>query len=306
MSFFWTAQKPFTMLVANLAAGGDPSRGKIGNPVKIRTSFTQQILPAVSSAAVDGLWARQLSGKTPGLGVLQGVVDTASAESASVVLTVQDNDFSMPSTLYVGPYGFTSDVDYVVAAATQATATVTVVAAPSAATVTIGGVGLVAAGGARSSGANNYDNTLGTLALIAANITAAINDAANGFDGFVAASNTGGSAVVTLTAVPVGADGNAVALASSGGSVTVSGASLTGGVDAVDNTATNLTAAISTLPNPWGAESTGPVVTIYGPVGLNGNIVPIDVEYTGTSQNFVLSSLFMEDGEPTIGPPILR
>ncbi len=110
----------------------------------------------------------------------------------------------------------------------QATATATVAATPSTATLTIGGQALTPAAGPRTSGSNNYNNTLGTVALIRADIVDAINDPLNGFAAIATAyDGTGG--VLNLTAMPFGSLGNAVTLASSTGTITVSGATFTGG-----------------------------------------------------------------------------
>jgi hypothetical protein len=110
----------------------------------------------------------------------------------------------------------------------QATATATVAATPSTATLTIGGQALTPAAGPRTSGSNNYNANLVTVAAIRADIVAAINDPLNGFAAIATASDgTGG--VLNLTAMPLGSLGNAVTLVSSTGTITVSGATFTGG-----------------------------------------------------------------------------
>jgi hypothetical protein len=116
----------------------------------------------------------------------------------------------------------------------QATAQATVVANPSTATLTIGGVALTDAGGPRLSGANNYNGTLGSPALIAADIVAAINDGANGFTA-IATAVDGGGGVINLTAVPIGAAGNTITLATSDVlDITVSGALFANGTGTSD------------------------------------------------------------------------
>ena len=113
--------------------------------------------------------------------------------------------------------------------AIQATAVATVVAFPSTADLTIGGVVLTDAGGPRTPASNDYDGTLGSAALIAADMVAAINDGGNTFTTEATAVDSGGG-VITLTAVPVGLAGNAVTLTTSdAGDVTVSGGLLAGG-----------------------------------------------------------------------------
>jgi len=110
-----------------------------------------------------------------------------------------------------------------------ATGSVTVNAAPATAgaVLLLGGVTLNAFAGARTSGSNNFDCSLGAVADIATDMVAAINDPNNGFDAFLSASAD--AAIVTLTAVPAGSAGNLISLASVHADYTVSGAFLIGG-----------------------------------------------------------------------------
>lgn len=115
---------------------------------------------------------------------------------------------------------------------TQSTGTITVVIGTDAPgdTITIGGVALVAVAGARTSGANDFSLAGGTPTTVAADIVAALNDQANTFEFIVTATNLVG--VVTLTAVPLGAAGDAVTLVTTNAvAFAVSGATLAGGVD---------------------------------------------------------------------------
>lgn len=89
-------------------------------------------------------------------------------------------------------------------------------------------VGLTPAGGARTSGNDDYDNTLGTPTLIAANIAAAINDSANSFDTFMTASAVGDT--VTLTASPAGPIGNQISVDNEIPEITESDDHFTGGI----------------------------------------------------------------------------
>lgn len=93
----------------------------------------------------------------------------------------------------------------------QATGSVEVVAATAGDTITIGGVVLTGVAGARTPGSDDFDATLATPPLLAAEIAAAINDGANSFTGTVTASNT--NQYVLLTAVPIGEAGNSITLA---------------------------------------------------------------------------------------------
>ena len=106
---------------------------------------------------------------------------------------------------------------------------VTVTAAPLSTgdTVTIDGNVLTGVAGIRTSGDNNFSVSSGTVAGIAAEIVAALNDSLNSFSNIVFASSALG--VVTIEAVVAGSDGNAISLAVSADNLTVSGAFLAGG-----------------------------------------------------------------------------
>lgn len=78
--------------------------------------------------------------------------------------------------------------------------TITALAAPTTApgaTITINGMTLTPAGGPRTPGNDDYDNTLGTTGAIAAEIFAALTDVANSFNAEVSSSVSG--SVVTVT-----------------------------------------------------------------------------------------------------------
>lgn len=97
-------------------------------------------------------------------------------------------------------------------------------------TVEVGGFTLTGVSGARSAGGNNFNAALGTPALIAAELAAAIMDEANDFTGTVTAEAVDDG--VILTSVDLGAAGNSVTVAvttATPGQLTPSGANLTGG-----------------------------------------------------------------------------
>jgi hypothetical protein len=186
----------------------------------------------------------------------------------------------------------------------QATATATVAATPSTATLTIGGQALTPAAGPRTPGANDYNSTLGTVALIRADIVAAINDAANSFAA-IATASSGVGGTLNLTAVPAGSLGNAVTLTSSDPTITVSDATLTGGLDPDESTALNLSVAIDALPE-YSAVAASNVVTVTGLPGVLGNAVLFAA--TGSSPNnftFSPEDQRMAGAEPKIGPPLI-
>lgn len=73
----------------------------------------------------------------------------------------------------------------------RATGTITVLQDPTTGSITVGGVALTPAGGPRTSGGDDYDNTLGSATAIAADIRDALNDPANSFAAFVSAELDG-------------------------------------------------------------------------------------------------------------------
>lgn len=85
-----------------------------------------------------------------------------------------------------------------VASGVAATATLTVLTAPTTGTsislsIGAGLITLSPAGGARTPGSDDYDDTLGSPAAISAEITAALNDPANSFHTLFTATDLGGS-----------------------------------------------------------------------------------------------------------------
>lgn len=113
-----------------------------------------------------------------------------------------------------------------------ATGTVTAATVLAADTVTIAGTVFTAVTGA--AGANEFDRTPGTDITTATNLVAAINLVTNWVGTPpVTADNAGGTSnIVTITAASVGTAGNAITLASSGGTLAVSDANLSGGLNA--------------------------------------------------------------------------
>jgi phage tail sheath gpL-like len=111
-------------------------------------------------------------------------------------------------------------------AAVAASGTVTCATVLATNTCTVGGVTFTAVTGA--AGANQFDRS-GTDAETAANLAASINASVTaGVTGCVTAAVLSG-AVVTITASTPGKIGNAITLASSGATLTVSGARLASG-----------------------------------------------------------------------------
>ena len=301
-----SGQKPFTMLIANLRQGSNPSRGVAGNPVHIRDTYTVQHFPEISGRGPE---VSESNTRTPGTGTRVGhvayTVDGIPVR-ASGTITVAGT-FTGPTTVNVGGVVLTTEVDFVTTGGTDiaATGTLTVVAFPSTATVGIDSNLLTDAGGARTPGSDDYNGTLGSAALIAADIVAAINDGGNSFATSVTAVDSGGG-VIALTAATTGAGGNLITLTTTdAGDVTVSGATMTGGVNATGTGATNLAAAIDALPG-YSATAVDSVVTVTGLTGPQGNEA-VFTSGGSSPQNFVFDPVdgTLDGAEPRIGPPIL-
>lgn len=93
--------------------------------------------------------------------------------------------------------------------------------------------------------ANSTEVTVGgTEDISSTNLAAAINDPLNGLDPYVTAAAPGGGppSPVNLTAVTEGTAGNTIAISVVGANLSVSGATLAGGVDAVSLTAAQVNA----------------------------------------------------------------
>ena len=121
-----TAQAPFKLRVANLAFGSDPSRGPIGNPVKVRSTFKTQFLPEIPGRGESFGDATQADA-TPGLRTLQWTLlenpTTGTPVLATGTLTVADNNFSEPAYIYLGNYTLMSGSQFAVGGGAAATAT---------------------------------------------------------------------------------------------------------------------------------------------------------------------------------------
>lgn len=156
-------------------------------------------------------------------GALFNVVVEADANAQLVVKLIRD------------PQDAAGYLEFITQTTLQASGTATVDANPIGVgeTLTIGGTALTSVAGARTPGNDDFDGSLATPTLIAADIQAAINDPANSFAAIAVALSVG--PIVNLTAVPVGALGNAVTLATNSADITLSGATLTGGSTAGDN-----------------------------------------------------------------------
>lgn len=181
-----------------------------------------------------------------------------SATLPSISVTYVEQAGTLPARNYF--IGTSSGTALITGPSVAATATLTVNSAPTdgSAGITFSqsffsptiSIGLTPAGGARTSGNDDYDNTLGTPTLIAANIAAAINDSANTFDAFLTANAVG--AVVTLSASPSGPIGNQISVDNEIPEITESDDHLSGGI---------MGTATSVILEP--APADGTIIAVY-------------------------------------------
>jgi hypothetical protein len=130
-------------------------------------------------------------------------------------------------------------------------------------------VGRLQISGATLSGGSGSDIEAAT------SLVAAIADGPNGLGAIATSDNTGGSsAVVDLTAVPIGVLGNTITLASSGATLAVSGATLTGGDNADAFTPAAADALADAVQALYGFGDLSAVPGVLTFAAVNAAIVP--------------------------------
>lgn len=240
-------------------------------------------------ARVRGLSRATATGGGAGAGISGPRLGTGLSSSASASVTLSGVQYG--DTLTLGGVTLTAGGTQVSGAldfnvGVRATAIVTVAVSPAAATITFdaggaagGPFALTPAGGARTPGSDDYDNTLGTTALIAADILAALNDPLNSFAAVLSAAAGPGADDVTATWLTPGTAANALTVTSDDVSVTVP-ATFAGGVGTDVTAATSLVAAITDQQNGLGfvlasnGSGTLTVVSLEASVvGGSGNLV---------------------------------
>lgn len=183
------------------------------------------------------------------------------------VLDVRWDD---PSTLNTGPTttvasaGATVTVDGTPLVLTASTGTITVTSAPIPAgtTITVDSIALTAVSGPRTPGDDDFDGSLGTPALIAADLADAINDGT--LFGFGIVSATVVDNVITLEAIVEGDAGNSIVLSTVSNDILLSGATMTGGSDA-----DTISIGLVTLSAVVGARTSGAQDFSVGPTSYD-------------------------------------
>jgi hypothetical protein len=126
-----SAQRPFTMLLGTLRQGSDPSLGPAGNPDISRTTMTMQYMPEV--AVKDGPTAVSLNRSTPGTTTYRGnLLEPSGLGPQNATGSVQillATGFQGPTSILLGQYTLTTDVDYTVDVASLANTTAALTAA---------------------------------------------------------------------------------------------------------------------------------------------------------------------------------
>jgi len=114
-----TAQRPFTMIVAALRQGSDPSLGPAGNPqIQIET-YRRQSFPEIPGRGPEAFY-QGIRGTTTRTGLLANPAGTPQNATATIV--VASNAFLGPTSILLGEFVLTSDEDFVVGAGVNPTA----------------------------------------------------------------------------------------------------------------------------------------------------------------------------------------
>jgi len=296
MSKLIGAQPEFTILVANLRGGSDPSRNVGGNPVKIRTGFRKQHFPVLGRAP------NPRTTEAPGCATtktLVGLLDYTTPPvpvGAGGTVTIISTDFTAPATLVLGEYRLVSGEDFVVAGGTPVVGEDITSTLPDNVIVIwkTAGAGL---GEGTILVPTNLPIVPGTVTInwtdgVAASQT---DDGAGGFVG--ADGNPAGSSIDYNTgAITLDTTGNAPDNAST---ITIDYTGTTPG-----DVAVNLAAAIDALPGYSAPVPGAAVITVTGPAGPTGNDQEFEAVYGGSIQNFTLAPIdgTLTGGEPFIGP----
>lgn len=117
------AQRPFRMLVANLRQGSNPSRGPAGNPDPVRQTYDHQLFPELGGRGPE---VGTADPRSPGVSTHIGHVafTTPGVPVASTGdITVVADAWTGPTTVHLGRFVLTSDVDFVTGGGVAAVAT---------------------------------------------------------------------------------------------------------------------------------------------------------------------------------------
>ena len=288
-----TAQHGYQLLVANFSGGGDPSHGR--NPVKIRQEFVYQHFPEIPSRSTE-FGAGTEAEKTPGLRTKMGTLDYTTPPiplPSAGTIRVVDNDFSDYATLHLSGFSLISGENY------DATTGTTYPAEDITNTAPNGVLTLFDTAGPNLIDVPaNLPIEPGTVTIAWTSGAAPYTQTDDGVGGFAGDGNPAGSAInyvtgaLTLDTAALPPDGATSILITYTAVITLT------------EVATNLATAITALPG-FNATSLGPLVTVAGPPGIDGNDLDFEALYSGVIQNFTLNPAdgSLASAEPFIGPP---
>jgi hypothetical protein len=114
------AQRPFTMIVAALRSGSDPSRGAIGNPIVAIETYTSQSFPEIPGRGPECFYAG-IKGTTTRKGLLSNPAGTPQNATGGRI-TVASNAFLGPTSILLGEYKLTTGDDFLIGVDAAATA----------------------------------------------------------------------------------------------------------------------------------------------------------------------------------------
>jgi hypothetical protein len=249
-----------SFLVVGSAAGdeitiaGVTFTGNAGPRTSGANNFDASIIggPALALEIVDAI--------NDPLNGTAGIV-TAAAFGPNVVVTSvatgsAANDLEIAVTLEATPQSYIiSGASYVAGVEASSTLTINLGPATAGDVIVVAGIPLTGVAGARTPGADDFDATQATPALLSAEIEAAINDAANSWNGVASALDLTGSVQVVLAAPGTGGNAQELGVSVEGafGTYSVAGSTSTIGVAA--------TGTISVLAATGGA---GDIITLAG------------------------------------------
>lgn len=271
----WTAPKPFEILTANLRQGSDPSRGTAGNPQILRWGFRQQHLQRIDTDRAKKDPIVLIRSSMTGVRVTDG--GTAPTNATGTV-TIADNAFTIPVTLKIGPYKFTSGEDFAVGAVSGEAV---VVAPPFNGVLT------------------NFTATLAVTPITPGTVVITTS-AGVGSENFTDPAAGG---------VLVGSGGGSGTVDYNTGAVTLvyfaapaAGLTVSADYGAADVTATNLAAVIDAMPD-LSATAAGAAITVTAPLGIEGDSYRFEVVNRGAVINITLNPTdgFLDGGNPVIG-----
>lgn len=214
--------------------GGGATYTSIQDALDAIPTTSSPLLPSLV-LVLAGVYTENLSITRDGVSIIGLGSVTINNDGVSDTITITQDADSIPTMVVLQNLTVTNDQDgscvKIDGSNTFASGTVTVNTTLSAGdTITIGGIPLTGVSGARTSGADNFDASLGTVNALAAEIELALADPDNSFAASITADAVG--AVVGITSLVAGSVGNAITLAvatTPGGGLTASGANLAGG-----------------------------------------------------------------------------